>query len=168
MEDIELGYRLRRAGHRIVLDKTIQGTHLKSWTLRSVIRTDIRCRAVPWSRLILEHKEAPNDLNLRLGQRASVALVALACIFLIIAPGLALFQWGALELCAGAVFAVIVLNRDLYVFFLRERGLFFTLAAIPLHLLYFIYGGLTYLCVWCDHRLKNVAALQPLFRETRF
>ena len=47
IEDIELGYRLRRAGHRIVLDKNLQGTHLKKWTLWSVIRTDVCCRAMP-------------------------------------------------------------------------------------------------------------------------
>jgi glycosyltransferase involved in cell wall biosynthesis len=64
IEDIELGYRLRRAGHRILLDKALQGTHLKKWSLWSVIRTDIISRAIPWSRLILESKSAPNDLNL--------------------------------------------------------------------------------------------------------
>src|SRR5262245_14313695 len=45
IEDIELGYRLRHAGHRILLDKSLHGKHLKQWTLRSMIRTDITCRA---------------------------------------------------------------------------------------------------------------------------
>ena len=40
-EDIELGYRLRRTGHRIRLCPDIQVTHLKKWTLGSVIYTDI-------------------------------------------------------------------------------------------------------------------------------
>ena len=39
---IDLGYRVRRAGHRIFLDKDLQGTHLKTWTLRSLIRTDVK------------------------------------------------------------------------------------------------------------------------------
>ena len=34
IEDIELGYRLTRAGHRIVLARDVQATHLKRWTLR--------------------------------------------------------------------------------------------------------------------------------------
>ena len=52
IEDIELGYRLRQAGHRIFLDKSLQVTHLKQWTISSIIRTDITRRAVPWARLI--------------------------------------------------------------------------------------------------------------------
>lgn len=168
MEDIELGYRLRRAGYRIVLDKAIQGTHLKRWTLRSLIRTDTLGRAVPWSRLIVEQKQMPKDLNLKQAQRASVALVGLAWICLLLGLVLSPFRLVAIELAGAAVLAVIVLNRDLYAFFLRERGPRFLLGAIPLHLLYFTYSGLTFLLVWCDHRLKHVGALQPLFRATRF
>ena len=33
IEDIELGYRMTRAGHRIVLARDVQATHLKRWTL---------------------------------------------------------------------------------------------------------------------------------------
>jgi GT2 family glycosyltransferase len=66
IDDIELGYRLRRAGHRILLDKDLQGTHLKRWTLWSVISTDITHRAIPWARLVIESKNAPNDLNLKI------------------------------------------------------------------------------------------------------
>src|SRR5262245_11954658 len=71
IEDIELGYRLRKAGYQILLDKSLQGTHLKKWTLWSVIRTDIQCRAIPWARLILESKMTPNDLNIKALQRLS-------------------------------------------------------------------------------------------------
>jgi GT2 family glycosyltransferase len=168
MEDIELGYRLRRAGYRILLDRAIQGTHLKRWTLRSLIRTDTLGRAVPWTRLIVEQKQMPKDLNLKASQRASVALVALAWASLLAAVVLWQFRPVALGLTGAALFTVIVLNRNLYEFFLRERGLLFVLGAIPLHLLYFTYSGLTFLCVWCDHRLKTVGARQPLFRATRY
>ena len=85
IEDIELGYCLRQAGYRILLDKGLQGTHLKRWNLYSLIRTDISCRALPWSRLILESKRLPDDLNLKIGQRVSFGLVALACVSVILA-----------------------------------------------------------------------------------
>jgi GT2 family glycosyltransferase len=149
IEDIELGYRLRRAGHRIVLDKQLQGTHLKKWTLRSVIRTDIRCRAMPWTRLILDTQSAPDDLNLRDGQRVSVGLVGLACLALLLAP----FYPATLPVAAVPLLAVMTVNRHLYAFFVRHRGVTFTAGALGLHLLYFLYGGLTYLYVWCDCRL---------------
>jgi glycosyltransferase involved in cell wall biosynthesis len=162
IEDIELGYRLRDAGHRIVLDKGLQGTHLKRWTLRSVIRTDVRCRAVPWTRLILERKR-PADLNLKAGQRASVALVGLACLFTLLAP----FRVEMLAFAAAALVGVIAVNRNLYMFFCRQRGFLFATAAVPLHLLYYLYGGLTYLYVWFDVRLRSAVAHQPIFRPTR-
>jgi glycosyltransferase involved in cell wall biosynthesis len=157
IEDIELGYRLRRAGHRILLDKGLHGMHLKRWTLRSMIRTDIMCRAVPWTRLILESKEAPHDLNLKGGQRLSVVLAGLASLFLVFAP----FRAGLLELSAGAFVAVLVLNRDLYAFFFHQRGFFFTTACIPLHVLYYLYSGLTFLYVWLDFQLRGAVPPQP-------
>jgi glycosyltransferase involved in cell wall biosynthesis len=74
IEDIELGYRLRAAGHRILLNKEIQVKHLKRWTLRALVRTDIFDRGVPWTMLILERRRLPNDLNLHMMQRLSAML----------------------------------------------------------------------------------------------
>src|SRR3954447_17360270 len=48
-EDIELGYRLTRAGCRITLVRDVQATHMKRWTLWNVVRTDIFQRGVPWT-----------------------------------------------------------------------------------------------------------------------
>src|SRR3954451_20411458 len=53
IEDVELGVRLSAAGHAIRLDPTIQGTHLKAWTLADLVRTDVRRRGVPWVALVL-------------------------------------------------------------------------------------------------------------------
>jgi glycosyltransferase involved in cell wall biosynthesis len=74
IEDIELGYRIRAAGHRILLDKQMQSTHLKSWDMKSLLRTDIFNRAIPWTRLILEREGMLNDLNLRTSDRLSAGL----------------------------------------------------------------------------------------------
>lgn len=151
IEDIELGVRLRKAGHRILLDREIQGTHLKRWTLASVIRTDITCRAVPWTRLILESREAPDDLNLKLGQRVSAALVVLAAALV----PLALWRVDLLVLPLAALLTVAFLNRALFAFLRRQRGLGFALACVPLHLLYFLYSALSYLFVRVEVQLKG-------------
>ena len=156
IEDIELGYRLRESHHRIFLDKGLHGTHLKRWTIRSMIRTDIFCRACPWTRLILESKKAPQDLNLKRGQRLSVVMAGLAFLFLFLAP----FRLELLKFSAGALAGMIILNRDLYTFFYRQRGLFFTIACIPLHLLYYLYSGLTFLYVWLEFHLRGAVAPQ--------
>jgi glycosyltransferase involved in cell wall biosynthesis len=153
IEDIELGQRLRAAGHRIRLDRDLQGTHLKQWRLTSVIRTDIAYRAVPWARLILTSRTAPDDLNLKRDQRVSVGLVGLAVIALALSPlGLPL-----LGLAALALAGVLVLNRGLFQFLRRERGFGFALGCVPLHLLYFLYSGLSYGYVWIALQLGRGA-----------
>jgi len=140
IEDIELGYRLRRAGYRILLDKSLQGTHLKRWTLWTVIRTDIICRAIPWSRLIVESKENVDDLNVQRSQRLSVGLTGLSglcCAMSLTRPELLL---PALACTA----AIIVINRDFFAFLSRIRGRLFAAACIPLHLLYYACCGIGY------------------------
>jgi len=155
IEDIELGYRLRRAGYRILLDKSLQCRHLKRWTFWSVIRADIIYRAIPWSRLILEAGEAPDDLNVSGSQRASVALTGLAGLFLLMSPvRLELL----LMLAFGCVAATFILNRNLYAFFRRAGGISFAAACIPLHLLYFMYCGLSYHYVWVQSMLQKAVA----------
>jgi glycosyltransferase involved in cell wall biosynthesis len=154
IEDIELGYRLRRAGHRIFLDKTLQAKHLKHWSLVSLINTDVRRRAVPWSRLILETKFLPNDLNVRWDQRFSFALLALASMFML----LGIFQIEFLLFAVVAFAGVILLNRELYLFFYNERGLLFAIASTPLLILYYLYSGLSYLYVRTGFLLRSLVS----------
>lgn len=75
IEDIDLGYRLRAAGSRILLNKEIQAKHLKRWTLRGMTESDVFDRAIPWTLLILRDRNLPNDLNLRLSQRMCALLL---------------------------------------------------------------------------------------------
>jgi glycosyltransferase involved in cell wall biosynthesis len=77
IEDIEFGYRLAAAGRRIRLCNHIQVTHLKNWSARGMLKTDFFYRALPWSELTLRSGQMPNDLNLRISQRISVALACL-------------------------------------------------------------------------------------------
>ncbi len=163
IEDIELGYRARAAGHRIVLDPSIQVTHLKRWTLGGVLRSDVWDRGVPWVRLMLAHRHLPSDLNLAAGQRVSVALVYL----LLGALGAlgATCRWPAAWGAAGmAMLGLGIANRDLYQFYARTRGWWFALRAVPLHWLYFAYCGAAVglglaAHVWEHGRMAAVLAL---------
>ena len=138
IEDIELGYRLTRAGHRVRLEKSVQATHLKEWRAGSLLRADFMLRAVPWTELILRDGRFINDLNLRHGSRASVVLAYLTL------GGLfgALFQPWLLLLCGLFLIALVGLNRAQFAFFRRKRGLLFTLAVGPWFLLFQLYSGL--------------------------
>ena len=92
IEDIELGYRLRMAGRKVILDKELQVTHLKRWTFWGLLKTDILDRGIPWTELILRDRYMPNDLNLELSQRVSVAL---AFLLLGVCVAAAIY-WGAI------------------------------------------------------------------------
>jgi cellulose synthase/poly-beta-1,6-N-acetylglucosamine synthase-like glycosyltransferase len=74
IEDIELGRRLHKAGYRILLNKRLQVTHLKRWTLWSIVKTDVLDRGIPWTELMLREGSMPNDLNVKYSQRISVVL----------------------------------------------------------------------------------------------
>jgi glycosyltransferase involved in cell wall biosynthesis len=144
IEDIDLGLRLKEQGFTIRLDKTLQVQHLKRWRFVPMVRTDIFRRAVPWSRLILEKKSIPNDLNLKTGDRVS-ALIVLAVPVLFLFPHSLLF----ITIAAGSL---LLLNARLYRFFLRHRGGGFMLRAIFAHWLYLFYAGLTFaICALLYH-----------------
>ena len=73
VEDIEFGRRLSDAGQPILLDPTIQGTHLKAWTLRSMIWTDFARRGIPWVALECRQRRLSSSLNLGWRHRLSAA-----------------------------------------------------------------------------------------------
>jgi hypothetical protein len=73
VEDIEFGARLSRRAGRIELDPTIQGKHLKRWTLGSMVRTDLRLRGIPWVRLAVHGRATSTGLNLAWRHRLSAA-----------------------------------------------------------------------------------------------
>jgi glycosyltransferase involved in cell wall biosynthesis len=131
VEDIELGMRLSADGARIRLDPEIQGTHLKRWTLRSMIRTDLFVRGIPWVGLLLRHRSAGAALNLGWRHRLS----ALACLGVLV--GLVLWNpWVA----GGAVVALVALNLPFYALLFRKAGPLRALAGIGLHFVHHLVG----------------------------
>ncbi len=152
VEDIELGQRLRGAGHRIVLRPDIQATHLKQWTLVNVLKTDLTDRGVPWMRLLIRRGAATKagSLNLKRVEKANTMLVALA----VIALGVGLVWWEPLWLLAAAALLVPVVfnNRHLYVWFVRKRGFWFLLGVVPLNLAYYVVNAIS---VWGGVMLQH-------------
>jgi glycosyltransferase involved in cell wall biosynthesis len=143
IEDVEFGYRLRKKGLLIGIDKDLQGKHLKRWSFFGMVFTDVFMRAVPWTRLMLRClKGLPSDFSLSKKARMSVVsagIFFLSLIFSFLNP-LSLL----ILLLSGGCFVGI--NRELLRFFLRERGFVFSLAACFLHLLYSFYSGTAFIC----------------------
>ncbi|MEO8294938.1 MAG: glycosyltransferase family 2 protein [Gemmatimonadota bacterium] len=143
IEDIELGQRIRAHGHSILLRPEIQGTHLKRWTMRNVITTDLHDRGVPWMRLIVEQgdKGKTSVLNVKAIEKINVALIWLSLLFVIAAAVLRDPRWLIASL--ALVIPVIYTNRRMYGFFGRIRGAWFALRVVPVHLLYYFLNGVS-------------------------
>jgi GT2 family glycosyltransferase len=142
IEDVELGLRLSKAGERICLVKALQVKHLKKWTMGSILYTDIFQRAVPWTRLAWE-QGLPADLNFKITDRISAL-----CTWLLVGSLLAGIRWRPVWI--GAMLCVVLLlamNRKLYDFFCRKRGVAFGAGAVLMHWLYLLYSsGLFVIC----------------------
>ena len=161
IEDIELGYRLRAAGGRILLWPALQGTHLKEWRLFNLIHTEVFCRAVPWSRLMLSETGLVDDLNVGTGER--LRAVAAGLFFASVAASLhpAVPVWIPL-----AMLVVIALaNRDLLRLFYRRKGLLFALGGLLFHQVYYLYSSAAFAWCWLERRVNRMtrAARAPMF-----
>lgn len=141
IEDIELGVRLVRSGHRIVLDRDVQATHLKRWTLLGLLKSDVWDRGVPWTELILREGRLPNDLNLQTAERVSALLAAFIASLAVAAAAGSLWPRPAwLGALAATLAAFVAWNRDFYRFFAARRGWWFAARVVPLHVLYYLYS----------------------------
>jgi hypothetical protein len=164
IEDIELGVRMIRAGHKIVLCPNMQVQHRKCWTLAGLVRTDLVDRAIPWTQLILKSQRMPDDLNLKQSQRIS-AMLTCAMIPATVAA-IALRSLVAATMAAGMLVAVLMLNRELYRFFAGQRGWWFAVRAIPLHLLYYLYSVLGFVIGLAAHT-KRAAEARMMGKSTK-
>lgn len=154
IEDVEFGIRLKNAGHRIHLEKTLQVKHLKRYTALSLIHSDFFDRALPWSRLILQQGQMPDDLNVSWKNRWSV-LAAYGFLGSLLASILTRTPW-VLWLAALCAIALLWLNADFYRFLRRKRGFLFFLKSLPWHGFYFLYSGLGFACALAERGAKSI------------
>ncbi len=71
IEDIELGSPAQRQGIRIRIFPQLQVKHLKKWTLKNWLHTDLFLRGIPWVRLMRATKDWASQLNFSWSQRAA-------------------------------------------------------------------------------------------------
>jgi GT2 family glycosyltransferase len=148
IEDVELGYRLTARGHRILLQPDIQVTHLKRWTFFSMLKADFMDRGVPWARLLAEQSalvgpsaSRTKSLSLRSAEKSNTFFV---CLGLLLLACSAFWHSKALAVSAACALLLVVLRSwHLHAFFFRKRGLFFSLAAVGLHLLYYLTAAMS-------------------------
>jgi glycosyltransferase involved in cell wall biosynthesis len=153
IEDIELGYRLREAGGKIMLFPELQSTHLKVWRFLNLIHTEIFCRAIPWSRLMLQQTGIVNDLNINSQERLRAGLAGIFfLVSLAVLPGW--LPWWTIMILAGGITWV---NRSLLALFYSRKGLFFAIRGLAFHQLYYLYSSLAFLYSWLEYRILKFA-----------
>ena len=161
IEDIELGRRLRRRGHSIVLDGSIQACHLKHWTLGSAIMTDLKSRGVPWTRLILHEGPSPGASTLNISPRHRICVLLTAIAFGIL-PGILVFQalW-PLIVSALAILAIVLLNAGFFRLLWKTSGPRLAAAGVPLLVMFYFASGLSAISGWLVYSLVG-APLPPV------
>jgi hypothetical protein len=168
IEDIELGYRLRDHGGRILIAPAIQGAHLKEWTFLGGTRTDVVDRGIPWVRLLLERGGlgGSGNLNLKGGERLKTGLVGAGLLLLLAAPLLGRVS-GVVGL--ALLLVVVFLNAPVLRWFAGQRGPAFALAAAGLMLWYHFVSGVAVvlgsMAHWLHPRRTGVPAGDPSHRR---
>lgn len=141
IEDIDLGYRIKQCGGSIRIAKTMQVKHYKAWTLKSLVKTDVFDRGIPWTRLLLANPSCRvNELNLQTQQRISVLAVFALAGSIVAAPFYPPLLIGSLVLATLLIWS----NRDVYTYFMNCRGFAFTVRVVPMHWLYYLYAGVSF------------------------
>jgi len=157
IEDIELGYRLREAGGRILVLPEMKGTHLKVWRLFNLIHTEIFCRAIPWSQLMLSRSGLVDDLNV--GVRERVRAVLAGALMLSIFAAIISFSSPWLVVIMFVI--VLISNGSLVKFFYRKKSWFFAIGGLLFHQIYYVYSSAAFAWCWIRNKVgkfKNVAA----------
>lgn len=143
IEDIELGYRISNAGGRILVEPDLLGKHLKVWTIRNALHTDIFCRALPWSRLIITREGLTDDLNTGKAERVR-ALIAGALLMSLLAVLISPQLW---PVTLGLATLGVLCNLRLARFFYNNGGLAFAAGSLLYHQVYYVYSASVF--VWC-------------------
>jgi len=139
IEDIELGYRIKNAHYRIKLDSSLQVKHLKKWTLRKMVYTDVFLRAKPWTVLLHQHKNWNlQDFNTQREEKIAVGLLAAIGFSMVTA----IFHPFALVFSLLLSLSLIVLKRYTYIFFKNHFSAYEMPLLIGLHWIYLFSAGL--------------------------
>jgi glycosyltransferase involved in cell wall biosynthesis len=150
--DIEFGYRFYQHGYKILINKQIQVTHLKVYSLAGLVRSDLFVRAVPWTQIMLEKRIYRNDLNTRYENLASGFITFLTLATLLWIP----FR-PSLAIMLPVFFALLfLLNWKFYRFVYLEKGLWFLLRAVVANWFGYVYSGLGVLIGMANYFLQPV------------
>jgi glycosyltransferase involved in cell wall biosynthesis len=133
LEDVDFSHRLRRAGHRLVMDPGIQVRHLFDFSLIGSVCNGFR-KSKYWTIYSIHNKDLLADsgtASLALKFNAAALFGSILAVLLVLATG---NMWYAV-IIAVLMALNITVNRDLLQGFYRARGMAFAFAASAYYLL---------------------------------
>jgi hypothetical protein len=134
LEGLELGQRLQRAGHNLLLMRDLRVVYLKRWSITAI------CREV-WHRSALLARSfgyqltsvtAPGEVVFTLNRALTPAVAVMGSASLAAAfvpPSFALFRDG------GMLALVLLGNLPVHRFYAKKKGLAFAVASAPVHVI---------------------------------
>ena len=131
--DLEFGRRLKESGQKILLDKGLQGEHLKPYTLWGLLRNDYN-RSKGWFRLVVGKKMVWQVIKkLRIANIYPSFIISVLASFvflfsLVLSPFFKIF----FILTILSALGYLIINYPLYKFFRQKGGTGFLLKALPL------------------------------------
>jgi hypothetical protein len=132
IEDIELGTRLTACGHRVAIFPQLQVKHLKRWTLRNWLYTDLFRRGIPWVRLMRATQDWASQLNFSWSQR----LASIAAVTFVLSIPLAVLRPEFALAAPPSLLVFLIPNLPFIGLVRKKRGLTASVAVIPLHMIY--------------------------------
>ena len=138
IEDVEFGLRIGESGRTIHVVPSAMGTHLKSWTIGGLWKTDLLARGIPWGRVMELHPALRRSLNGSPRDRAAILSLAFGMSMFVVSiiSALAGMTTTAIATSVPAIAGVGIwcaLESDLFLLIASRRGFAAMLGAIVLH-----------------------------------
>lgn len=134
-EDVDLGLRLKKLNHPILLNRKLEVTHLKSYTLKSLLKTEF-IKVVSNVKLMLRSesfRDYPVSKNRKRDMLNIIFSIALS--LLIFMSFLSIFfvqNWDSIGIFLSLVIVFISLNCQLLNLIGKEKGFLTALGCLPI------------------------------------
>lgn len=136
IEDIDLGYRLTNRNYKIKINKNAFSVHLKKYSLKKLILSDLFDRAIPWTYIILKNKKIPNSSNTSAKYKISLIMTLVFCILNL--TNILNFSYTNTFVSILSLFIITILNIKFLKLTSATYGMIFTIKSIALLLIHFL------------------------------
>jgi GT2 family glycosyltransferase len=154
LEDVALGMALARRGRAVRLEPSIQCTHLKRWTLRSMVKADLLYRALPWSRMLLDPRntDIPAALNAGREGKLSVVFSGLIVLSILVVP---FVPWVGASGLVISLTVLAVINRNFLKLVSRRLGIGAAVQAVGVLFVHFLCAGTGFALALVERRVSR-------------